>query len=177
MATIKPYAGNSRSRLIEMVNHDNPDKVIVLGTDFSIGQPLPHSGNASRNTKVLLSPLPGTRWKGPQDVSYVRLNIDVLSRLPEGFISEVPYQRMPFSIHGILPKINEALGLDLTTDEVEDNTFTEVQDSYPLVIKDGVSYAWVSSAYHFKISTEVVDIDLGVAIAEEKLNGLEYIQP
>jgi len=177
MATIKPYAGNSLVRLIEMVNHDNPDKVIVLGVDFSIGPPLVFSGTNDRNSKALLSPLPGTRWKAPQDVFYKRLSIDVLSRLPDGFIEDVPAQPLPFSIHGILPKINAALGIDLTKEEVVDATFTALQETYPLVINETGSYAWRDSAYRFKMAELVDEIDLAIAIAQPVLNGLEYVQP
>jgi hypothetical protein len=177
MANIKPYAGNSRARLIEMINRDNPDKTIVLGSDFSMGPPLEFSGSMGRNTKTLLTPLVGTPWKGPQDVFYTRLNIDVLSRLPEGFVDDVAFQALPFSIHGILPSINSALGLDLTKEEVADQTFTTAQESYPLVINQDASYAWRNSAYYFKFKDPSEDIDLAIAIAEGVLNGLEYIQP
>lgn len=176
MAT-KPYAGKSLVRLVEMVNQDNPDKVIVLGTDFSAGAPRPEDGPEGRNTKVKLSPLPGTRWKGPQDISYTRLNIDVLSRLPDGFVKDVPAQPLPFSIHGSLAWINSALGLDLDKEEVADETFTTLQERYPLTLNGNVSYAWLSSSYLFKMAPLVDEIDLAVVIADGKLNGLEYIQP
>lgn len=174
MAT-KPYAGKSLERLIEMVNQDNPDKVIVLGKDFSVGPPLDYSATPDRNTKVLFTPLPNTRWKGPQDVIYTRLSIDVLNRLPVGFIQNTPVNRVPFSIHAILPQINAALGLNLEIEEVVNQTFTEKEEYYPLIIKGDVSYAWKGSSYLFKV--EFGDIDLSIAISEPILDGLVYLQP
>lgn len=176
MPTPKPYAGTSLDRLVGLINSDN-ESVLALDVDFTISAPQELFHPGGRNSVVTLTPVPGTKYKGPQSVFYRRLGIDAIGRLPANFVKNVIINELPFSIHGILGDINEALGVDLSEDEVTDETFALKQDTYPLNVKQDGSYAWVNSSYNFKVNWPEDDIDLGVAISVGQLNGLVYIQP
>ena len=107
--------------------------------------------------------------KNDTDINYARLGIDVLSHLPEDFIRNVWIDGFPFGIHEILDRINEALGLDLVSEEVVDLRFDYLQEAYPLRIVPGKSYAWAESEYLFKIAETV---DLATVLTVTSLNGL-----
>jgi hypothetical protein len=109
-------------------------------------------------------------------VFYRRLGLTALDRLSEGFIQPVIIPTTPFRIHDILPQINAALGLDLSPDEVVDQTFFAVQDDYPLRIIEANSLAWFDSDFRFKAVVESPgeEIPLSFAIPNTELNGLFY---
>lgn len=178
MPTLTPYIGTSVDRLTKMINQDN-GKQLQVGVDFTYGTPVTvTSGKDGRNTKVTLTPIPGTKYEkdGPKDVFYWRLGIDALGRLPAGSLDEVQVPNVPFKIHAILPLINQALGLNLLPEEVENTEYTVQADSYTLTIVEG-SLAWKPSSYTFAAHNTGEDIPLASVVVNTNLNGFEYVQP
>lgn len=156
-----------------MVNRANK-KNLVYGVDFIFGVPTADSGVDGRNTKVDVIPLRNLNKYKMADVSYARLSVNVLNLLPDGFTKPVLIHAVPFRIHEILPRINEALGLDLVPEEVEDALCESVDELYTLTIKEG-SLAWLPSSIEF-VAQHVTDIPLESILTVTVLNGLQYKQ-
>lgn len=175
MPALTPYIGLSRDRLTALINRDN-SKTLTEGVDFTYGSVSAIVGRNGRNAKVTLTPVPGSGYPSAQDVTFWRLGIDALGRLPAGSTDSVPVPRLPFSIHGILPVINTALGLNLTPAEVEDTVYTEEAPSYAMKIVDG-SLAWYPSTYSFPATNTGDDTPLSSVITSTLLSGLVYVQP
>lgn len=174
MTRLTPYSGLSAQRLTAMINQDNRSS-LRLGIDFTLGLPQEFEGEG-RNTQVVMTPVPGTRYKGPETVYYKRLALDALNRLPEGSVLPVEIPQGPFWIHDILPQINEGLGLNLTAEEVVNQYHEEEFPSYPLRIDSSKSLAWVDFEFTFVVvrKQSPVDIPLTEVIPNNYLSGLEY---
>lgn len=151
MPIIKPYEGLSRDRLTNLINSDN-NTSLVEGVDFTYSTLTIQSGPNGRNTAVNVIPVDDTTFQ-PSTVRFYRLNISVLSLLPEGEINLVDVPDLPFTTHDILANINLSLGLNLVEEEVENITYDEVRSEYPLTIVQG-SFAWLPSTYYFKVRSE-----------------------
>lgn len=171
-----PYAGSSAQRLTDLINSDN-DTTLQLGVDFTFGAPSAYVDASARNTKVTMTPVPGTPWPKPEVIHYTRLALTVLDDLPVGWVKPVLISNMPFTLSDMLAAINEALGLNLTPDEIVNTVFSTVQDSYRLPINNNVSLAWIDSAFTFKPAWPSGLIPLAWAIKNTVLNGLTYRQP
>ncbi len=174
MTRLTPYSGSSAQRLTAMINQDNRS-TLRLGIDFSFGLPTSFEGEG-RNTQVVMTPVPGTRFKGPETVYYKRLTLDSLNRLPEGSVIPVEIPQGAFWIHDILPRINAGLGLSLTPEEVINQYHDEETPTYPLRIDSSKSLAWVDSEFTFIVVREepAVDVPLTDVIPVNYLSGLEY---
>jgi hypothetical protein len=127
-----------------MINTDN-QKQFVVGVDFAFGSPQSYSDAEGRNTAVTVQPLEGDAVAFPETVYYERLNISILNNLPDGIIKEVVLPVVPFTLSSVIDRINTALGLNLTTDEIVDKTITTVEDSYTLTINEATSLGWLGS--------------------------------
>jgi hypothetical protein len=141
-----PYIGLSAERVLELANTKN-SKSYQLGVDFNWGTVESAVAPGGRNSRVrLLSLLPDYQsdW-----LYFRRLSPTDIDKQPEGDIQLVEMPDLPTSTHAILPLLNEALGLNLVPEEVEDLTYTDIQETYPLTIKEG-SYAWTPGTYQFK---------------------------
>lgn len=170
MPTIKPYKGLSNDRLTDLINSDN-GTTLVEGVDFNYGPVTESAGTGGRNTAIELIPTDTTQYTSSV-VRYTRLPIHVMGLLPEGEVDSVEISELPFTIHQILPKINEALGLDLTPDEVLNTTHTQRHSVYPLTILPG-SLAWLPSTYYFKVELDgVILMENGEPILTQ--NGLPF---
>src|SRR5690606_23632964 len=88
------------------------------------------------------------------DVVYSRLSIDVLAHLPPEMIGEIVVDSLPLSIRQSLDEINQALGLDLVPEEVEDLIFYDKRDAYPVRIKEDASLAWLPSEINVRVARE-----------------------
>ncbi len=173
MSNPKPYGGTSAARLTALVNVMNASS-LVYGLDITFNGPVVYTGEGheNHNTQVSVIPLRNVGRYSAADVFYDRLPITALNQLPEGFINPVEIHSVPFSVHGILPRINAALGLDLMPGEVENVTYEEFQDSFTLTIKEG-SLGWLPSAIDVA-AIEVLDVPLSSIITVTTLNGLVY---
>lgn len=170
MPTPRPYGGTSVARLTASVNRANK-KNLVYGVDITFSAPLAIA-NEGRNTKVDVVPLKNLGKYKSASVYYTRLPISVIQSLPEGFTQPVQIYSLPFSVHEILPRINAALGLDLTFEEVEDTVYESQEDSYALTIKEGC-LAWLPSSVDFS-AVHTDGPDLSSVITVTVLNGLHY---
>ena len=146
---IKPYGGTSRQRLTDLINSAN-GLSLIEGIDFEYGPIVPYSDQPGANTKVTLKS--HKAGSNDTDIHYARLGIDVLGHLPVEFLKDIWIDSVPFNIHDILDRINEALGLNLVSEEVVNLRFESLQETYPLRITPGKSYAWRESEYLFKAS-------------------------
>lgn len=149
MASPKPYAGTSRSRLTLMLNLANGVNR-VENVDFTYGNPvveidLPHG----KNTSVVITPVAGTLFRGPVKLHYDRLSINILDSLPAGSIRPAVIPTAPFWMRQHLDEINAALGLDLLPDEVVNDYVTSTASRYRLRIDGTKSHAWIESHYDF----------------------------
>lgn len=175
MSRIKPYYGTSEARLSALVRSSQPTP-LPSSVQFQFGLPklsdIPVDGATETTANIVVN---GVVIESTL-INWRRLSLSALTRLPAQEILEVPYRPFPFSIHDILPEINEALGLSLLPSEVENHTFTRRHDTwphlYPLAIKEAASYAWYSSVYFFKMVNP--DLDLAVLFADPDLDGLEF---
>lgn len=173
MARIKPYAGTSKDRLSALISKSQTP-VLPSAVSYVFSNMREGTSSVDGATDITVVASIGSRVDAPEDVSYQRLDIDVLSLLPSEEIELVPALEVPFSIHDILGEINTALGINLLPEEVVNEEFTEQSEIFPLTITSE-SLAWVPSVYMFRMAS--LDIDLQVAIPDPVLEGLEYLQP
>ena len=175
MDRLRPYSGLSAYRLTAMINKDNR-KSLRLGIDFTFGPPAEFEDEEGRNTQVVITPVFGSRFKGPETVYYKRLSLTALNRLPQGSVLSVAVPPGSFWIHDILPRINEGLGLNLSPGEVVNEFFEDELLAYPLRIDSSVSLTWIDSEFTFVVERETtpVDVPLSEAIPNNYLSGLEY---
>ena len=173
MPSFAPYQGLSNTRLTNLMNTDNNlDR--KEGIDFTFGVPEAITPDAEgRNTKVTITPVEGTSYPRAQDLTYARLGLDALTRLPNGMEPGiVDIAALPFTIHFALPQINAALGLNLTTDEVVDELHEELAPTYELKIAPG-SLAWLEgSTFQFRARINGQPIPLDQVITITDLDGL-----
>lgn len=143
-----PYIGLSPQRLTDLINSDN-NTAFQLGVDFNFSTPLPYSDTAGRNTKISMVPTDTSKYVATE-IHYWRLPLTVLNDLPAGSVQPVQIPKVPFTTHQVLDAINTALGLNLSTAEVIDQTYSVKQVSYPLHINEASSLAWVDSNFQFQ---------------------------
>lgn len=168
MSSTHPYSGKSKDRLTSLLNAANT-AARSENVDFTYGTPEAIASNGTlENTKVLLTPVAGTPYYGAVEAYYTRLPITVLGNLPSGELAPVVVENVPFYTHDILPQINAALGLDLTTDEVVNDLFMNRETSYTLTISDK-SLAWTPSVYVYDAVPRIID-EIGNYIGDP-LNG------
>lgn len=149
MPSIKPYDGLSGDRLTDLINLDNSSS-LVQGVDFTYGPVTVINGNNGRNTAIDVLPT-DTESHSESTVKYIRLPISIMGLLPVGEVDSVDVDALPVTTHDLLPRINAALGLSLTEDEVQNIEYTQVLATYPLTIVDG-NIAWLPSTYNFKVN-------------------------
>lgn len=147
---IKPYRGSSRERLTAIINAQNLTPR-VDGVDFEYGPPEIWSGPINSNTRVILTPLPPNVYIGPWPITYKRLPIGALLLLPVEEKRNLVVQDFPFSTHSILAEINDAYGLNLAEDEVEDIAYEGDPATVTLRILDG-NYAWMPSEVQLPVN-------------------------
>jgi len=126
-----------------------------LNTDFDIIKITAGAPLAGTNTTLQYESKVEGRVSGV--VYYNRLPISVLQSRTD--LDQVDVSSFPTSIHELLPKINLALGLDLTTDEVNDAIITDARMTYRLTISQN-SPAWLPGSYYdFQTTLQNVILD------------------
>lgn len=166
---IKPYGGSSRARLAKLLNSANSTNY-QLDVDFTFGPPVKEI-TESTDTSVTVVGL--RKGSISQKVQYRRLSINALAALPAGEVDPVPATRWPFSIHANLATINQALGVNLTTDEVVDDVYQDENQQYLILRITDKSYAWNVSEFSFKITRT---IPLNMVWRNQILEGLNAPQ-
>lgn len=157
MERVKPYGGNSASRLANLIKSANP-KLNRPDVSFEFGMPVAVQGWL--NTTLFIRPIINSSLSkcsnvDPppalfEEIKYRRLSLDVLKMLPECELLPVDDITLPFSIHEILPQINSALGLDLTPEEVVNHRYENAALTYKLEIVNDANLCWVRSHYMFE---------------------------
>lgn len=160
----KPYRGISSQRLVDMINTAN-GKQLQEGVDFRFGTPREVDGKGF-NTRVRLHRL-SDAYPSDVDIEYTRLPLSVIGELPERWTIR-PNITAPFRVHDVLDEFNEAIGLDLTPEEVENTFFAENQPSYRLTISQN-SLAWQPGSYY---DVPMKDMWLDMVILQTTLDGL-----
>lgn len=145
MSRLTPYAGSSLARLCELLVTAN-NVNFEYGTDYVFRdmQAIP-TGPLGENTQIVFVPLVWDSQFAEQEIKYIRLDLDVLTRLPPGSIQPVKLSYFPFQMGDVINEINEALGLNLTADEVHNDVVTGTDLHYVLRINEDNSLAWLGS--------------------------------
>lgn len=145
---LTPYAGTSANRLTEIINLSNQPGQLIEGVDFEYSNLRPVIDDPECNTAIDLEALkPG--WANVT-ATYTRLDLGVLGELPAEMLRPVVVPRFPIYTHDMLDRINAALGLNLTAEEVSNDRLSSYQERVPLRIKDETSsLAWLQSEYLF----------------------------
>lgn len=147
MAITHPYKGTSVARLVALMNETNGTNY-QIGIDFEISDLANTTGAGFRNSQFRVTPTSSEYEE--QTMRFRRLSLSVLNEVPQNTIRPVVIPQVPFTIHEILPEINDALGLDLTPEEVLNTEYTETQGYYRLQIAGPfASLAWLESGYTF----------------------------
>lgn len=174
MSRITPYAGSSLERLCDLlVKANNIDLKHGVDYIFRDMQAIP-VGPSGENTRIIFVPLVWDGQFAEQEIKYTRLNLDVLTRLPPGSTLPVKLENLPFSMGGMLNEINEALGLNLTPDEIHNDPITGAESHYVLRINEDNSLAWLGSI-ELKVDVEG-RIHLKVPIYHSVLGAIENPQ-
>lgn len=157
MERIKPYGGTSLARLSNLIKASNP-KLNRSDVSFEFGTPVAATGwlnttlfarpivNSTLHVSTTVTPTPALF----EEIQYRRLSLNVLRMLPLCEIRPVENITLPFSIHEVLPEINKALGLNLTTDEVINHRYENAMTTYKLEIANDTNLAWLKSEYLFE---------------------------
>lgn len=99
-------------KLLDLINAKNPHKHPLTSDQVTFAAPVPNS-DATWNTKVTVSSVPGKGYRGNVDVFYHRIELTELGT-SIGFISEEP-----FTPETIVSMLNEKLGITLTLTELD----------------------------------------------------------
>lgn len=175
---IKPYGGTSAERMTALIKKHNPklDKPTI---SFTFSTPTSLVGHVNTSLFVRTeNTAPTTNPNGEsvtartaqfEEVQYTRLPLDVLNLLPPCEVLPVQGVTLPFTIHEVLPKINEALGLDLLPSEVKNHYYVKETDSFTLEINGENSLAWTpNSQYVFELhGIDKKDLDNDDRILED----------
>lgn len=146
MPRIKPYQGTSHDRLSQLIrNAQQPP--LPLEVSFIHGDPrrgpYPGVGSTTLDTRAVTA----IHTDIPVAVNYDRLSVEALQRLPAGELLPFDMISFPTWMHDILPKINEAIGLNLSTDEVLDVELLEIPDNGFTITITEASVAWLPGEY------------------------------
>jgi len=100
----------------DQINRDNPGLAKPLNAN-NVGVlqgPLTSGLQGNRNTKLIITGLPGSGYSGKQSIYYDRLALQSYAR---NFVPiKVPYRAT--KMREVLPAFNEAVGLQLTVDDI-----------------------------------------------------------
>lgn len=120
--------------LINLANQGVENWIPVTKTNVLLGVPAPATvpGNSAMNTKITLSAIAGQDFIGRKEVNYRRRDMGVLFRSITLQIDRYSVNQgaaagsgaAVFTVYALLPIINAKYGINLTTDDVVDQTIT-----------------------------------------------------
>lgn len=148
MSRIKPYRGLSHKRLAALVRLSQHPKVPVEVV-LSFGPVTEDVSVANYNSKVLVTATDHNGKLTDKEVLYRRLNLEKLKDLPAGEL--VPYAdiQFPTTTHTIIEIINQALGINLSKEEIVDEPIESIPvNGLTVKVKPG-SYAWFEGEHFF----------------------------
>lgn len=111
------YTKPEHQVLIDLIRKDNAGKVLTIN-QVRFGTPTPHTPEAPilRNTMIVATAQPESRYSGSQAFYYDRVNI---SDFPRPFITSLTFQiEDEETTVDLIPKINERLGVNLSVESV-----------------------------------------------------------
>lgn len=146
MPRIKPYQGTSYERLSTLIrNAQKPalPKSVTFVFESLVGEV------DSEVTSIVAVAKVNKRVDPAETLQYTRLSLGVLFHLPVGELLPFGQMSFPTTVHAILPLINEALGLNLIPEELEDTELPTIPvNGLPLTVTS-VSLAWLPGTYLF----------------------------
>lgn len=158
------YHKPAREILRDLVYYTNGYRLQPTA-EFTVPQPYsaPEEDTSGRDTTITVYiPYQACgRQRGSKRLVYRRFDLGLLTPKPD---AKITVNAFPFTLYGILDKINAAYGIQLTQDDVEDATFTTLQEVYPMTAK-ATSLAW-SKTMNVAITT-----DLPALISVTQLDG------
>lgn len=159
--------------IVDLINERNPG--LALATDLvTFGLPTLNATD-SRNTKVTVTAVDGSGYKNFKDLLYNRVDMSVI---PGARSIEFP-KGDAVRISNLIPEINAAFGLNLTTNDYVDADlplFTgEPNEKLDFQLAANADSLIYIGSMILKIIAE--DLDLAVVIANPILDGLVYVQP
>lgn len=156
--------------LVDLINATNGTSLTLTDIDFSA---CAATGGGNRNTGVTITAKPNTGYTGHRDLTYDRVD---LASIP-GSRSKVFQLGSAVSAKDLLPALNAAYGLNLTTDDIIDDpmpTFTggDPAEQEPFTLRaKATSYIYRGSVV---LTMDANDVDLQNLITTTELNGLFY---
>lgn len=154
--------------ILDVINRTNTSSITFMDVDFSLPQNIPSAGSG-RNTTVLVTALPNSRYKGERRVYYWRLPIDqVISEQYRRF----PVEGSPTNTLQLIQEVNNRYGLRLTAEDivVEEIDTSQKPVDISIRIKSG-SYAYIGEV---TLNVVAPAIDLSDIITIDLLEGLVY---
>ena len=149
MPRIKPYGGTSKERLSHLIRKaQRPALSSTVSFDFD--NPVKDIASPVNGaTKVVTKAKAGNRIDRSVNIGYKRLSAEVLLDLPPGELLPFDPMQFPTTLHAILPQINQALGLDLVTDEVVNIPLLTIPENGITITITENSLAWKPGDYLF----------------------------
>lgn len=112
------YSKKALQLIYDQVNRDNPDLPIKMAADVAALKTNPTAINANgRNTRVVFVAYPGKGYRGEITLYYDRINLGQMFKP-----SLRPLINLPTTVKTLtdaLPYLNDALGLNLTVDDLQ----------------------------------------------------------
>jgi hypothetical protein len=163
------FTKSAQQILIDLINATNATAITSADVTFSNMAP---TGGGNRNTGIRVTAVANSGYLNHVDVTYDRVD---LAQIP-GSRPVVFNLGSVTSAFGLLPAINAAYGINLTTDDVEDDPMPTFHgdpletEPFTLRAKSG------SLIYRGSLSLTIDgnDIDLATLITVTELNGLVY---
>ncbi len=158
--------------LIDQINEDNTTTFTPALLEFGV----PATDAGAKNTKVVITAAVGSGYTGTRDIFYNRVD---LATVP-GARSTIFQVGNADQLSELVPEINTAYGINLTTDDFTEAAIPAFPGQMPhetqtidLVAK-ATSLIWRGQV---TLTLNANDIALSAAIPTNELNGLTYVQP
>lgn len=156
--------------LIDLINESNATSLTVADVTFSA--PVVEA-SGTRNTGITITAVANSGYTGFRDLTYDRVD---LAAVP-GSRSNVFHLGSAATAWDLLPAINAAYGINLTSDDVENDPMpafsgTDPQEAEPFTLRAKAG----SLVYRGSVllSIDGNDVDLATLITTTELNGLNY---
>jgi hypothetical protein len=174
MAFVSDFTKDPKQILLDLINDQNSSSLQVAMLTF--GLPTAATGSSpARDTDLILTAVQGSGYTGSVTVSYNRVD---MATIP-GVRATVFQKGDATKISDLIPEINTAYQLALTTDDYVDGalpTFTgtpnEQHDFNVVAGADSIPYRGTMI-----LQVKADDIPLSSVITTTTLNGLTYTQP
>lgn len=141
---------DKKSQLTSIANHDSNVSWQEM-IDFDFGDIDTVSvAPAGRNTRIYVY----AHKQGYVDqwLYYTRVSPSTINdQFIDGNVPAVTVPNQPFTVYSILDQINATLGLQLTSDDVENTAFEPGLLAYPITFKT-TSLAWLAGTYNLKVT-------------------------